>query len=163
MSRSDLTPALRRNLLAIAEDRWANEPGNRIAAAERLKKLGLVTWIFTPYTLGAYGGTSRPALTAEGKRAVEAIRGTSYATKKRSPRPIKWIGLTSPPDYDILTKRPSGTWDIMFSQREGWVIKPPWYWKTLRDADRIVVGHVDREVARLQAEALIRKDERWPL
>src|SRR5512135_2469299 len=51
--------------------------------------------------------------------------------KKRSPRPIKWQGLKSPPDYDILTKRPSGTWDIMDSQREGWVIKPPWYWKTL--------------------------------
>ena len=79
------------------------------------------------------------------------------------PRPIKWHDLKSPPDYDIYTKRRAGTWDIMHSQREGWVIKPPWYWKTLRDADRIVVGHVDREVARLQAEALIRTDERWPL
>lgn len=79
------------------------------------------------------------------------------------PHAIKWNGLKSPPDYDISTKRRSGTWDIMHSQREGWVIKPPWYWKTLRDADRIVVGHVDREVARLQAEALIRTDERWPL
>lgn len=79
------------------------------------------------------------------------------------PRPIKWHDLKSPPDYDLYTKRRSGTWDIMHSQREGWVIKPPWYWKTLRDADRIVVGHVDREIARLQAEALIRTDERWPL
>lgn len=78
------------------------------------------------------------------------------------PRPIKWHDLPSPPDYDLYTKRPAGTWDIMLSQREGWVINPPWYWKTLRDADRIVVGHVDREVARLQAEALIRTDEKWP-
>lgn len=162
MTSQTLTPTLQRFLLAIADERWAREPGNRIAAADRLKKLGLVQWIFTPYTLGAYGGTSRPALTDEGKRVVEALRGTSHATKKRTPRPIKWIGLKSPPDYDILTKRPSGTWDIMLSQREGWVIKPPWYWKTLRDSDRIVVGRVDRDVARLQAEALIRADERWP-
>lgn len=79
------------------------------------------------------------------------------------PRPIKWHGLKNPPDYDIYTKRPSGSWDIMHSVRDGWVIKPPWYWKTLRDADKVVVGHVDREVARFQAEVLIRTDERWPL
>lgn len=163
MPRSDLTPTLRRNLLAIADDRWAREPGNRIAAAERLKKLGLVEWIFTPYTLGSYGGTSRPALTAKGARAVEAIRGTSHATKKRTPRPIKWSGLPSPPDWDLSTKRPSGTWDIMLNYRDGWVIKPPLYWKTLREEDKIVVGRVDREVARLQAEAMIRADEKWPL
>lgn len=77
------------------------------------------------------------------------------------PRPIKWSGLKSPPDYDILTKRPSGTWDIMHNERDGWVIKPPLYWKTLREEDKIIVGRVDREVARLQAEAMIRVDERW--
>lgn len=79
------------------------------------------------------------------------------------PRPIKWHGLKSPPTYDLYTKRPSGGWDIMHSERYGWGIKPPWFWKSLRDADRIVVGHVDREVARLRAEALIRTDEKWPL
>lgn len=79
------------------------------------------------------------------------------------PRPIKWGGLKDPPNYDLHTKRPSGHWDVMLSKREGWVINSPLYWKTFRDADRIVVGHVDREVARLQAEALIRTDEKWPL
>jgi hypothetical protein len=51
----------------------------------------------------------------------------------------------------------------MHNEREGWVIKPPWYWKSLRDEDRVVVGHVDREIARLRAEAMIRTEERWPL
>ncbi len=49
----------------------------------------------------------------------------------------------------------------MHSDREGWVIKPPLYWKTFRDEYRIVAGHVEREVARLMAEALIMTDERW--
>lgn len=79
------------------------------------------------------------------------------------PRPIKWSGIKSPPDHDLSTKRPAGYWDVMHNDREGWVIKPPWYYKTMRDADRIVVGHVPREIARLEAEALIRTDERWPL
>ena len=78
------------------------------------------------------------------------------------PRPIKWNGLKKP-DYDLHAKRPSGDWDIMHSEREGWIIKPPWFWKTLRDADKIVVGHGDREIARLQAEAMIRVEEKWPL
>jgi len=77
------------------------------------------------------------------------------------PRPIRWNGLKSPPDYDILTKRPSGTWDIMWNYRDGWVIKPPLYWKTLDERYKVVVGRVDREIARLQAEALIRTDEGW--
>jgi hypothetical protein len=69
-----LTPTLRRFLLAIAEDRWTQESGNRLAAADRLKKLGLVAWIFTPYTLGAYGGTSHPALTPKGQDAIAEMR-----------------------------------------------------------------------------------------
>jgi hypothetical protein len=74
-------------------------------------------------------------------------------------RSIKWSGLKNP-DYDLHTKRPSGHWDVMYSARDGWVIKSPLYWKTGRNADRIIVGHVNREVARLQAEALIQIDER---
>jgi hypothetical protein len=78
------------------------------------------------------------------------------------PRSIKWSGLKDPPNYDLSTKRPSGYWDVVLSQREGWVIYPPWSLKTLRDTGRVVVGHVDRDVARLQAETMIQVEERWP-
>jgi hypothetical protein len=73
-------------------------------------------------------------------------------------RSIKWDGLKNP-DYDLVTKRASGYWDVVHGV-DGWVIYTPLYKKTGRDEDRIVVGHVDREVARLRAEELIRKEER---
>jgi hypothetical protein len=74
------------------------------------------------------------------------------------PRPIKWHGLKQA-DYDLYTKRRSGEWHVIHGVY-GWVIWTPLYLKTGRDVDRILVGHVDREVARLRAEELIRKDER---
>lgn len=76
------------------------------------------------------------------------------------PRPIKWSGIKDPSDYDLSTKRPSGTWDVMWNGRDGWVIKPPLYWKTLDERHKVVVGFVDRETARLRAEALIQADEK---
>lgn len=77
MTDRELTPTLRRFLLAIAENRWWREPGNRIAAADRLEKLGLARWVFTPYTRGAYSGTRAPALTPKGKRVAAALKKSS--------------------------------------------------------------------------------------
>lgn len=77
MNARELTPTLRRFLMAIAEGRWGRESGNRIAAVDRLAKLGLARWIFTPYTLGAYAGTSSPALTPNGERVVAALKKSS--------------------------------------------------------------------------------------
>lgn len=73
-------------------------------------------------------------------------------------RPVKWNGLKNP-GYDLVTKRRSGYWDVVHGVH-GWVIYTPLYLKTGRDADRIVLGPVDREVARLRAEELIREEER---
>lgn len=80
------------------------------------------------------------------------------------PRPIKWHGLSERDkrqcgeDCDLYTKRPSGSWDVIHGVY-GWTILSPTYWKTLRDEYRIVVGHVNREEARLRAEELIHQDE----
>lgn len=83
MTARELTPTLRRFLTAIAEDRWWRESGNRLAAADRLVKLGLARWIFTPYTSGAYAGTRTPTLTPEGERVAATLkkRGKQLASE----------------------------------------------------------------------------------
>ncbi len=73
-------------------------------------------------------------------------------------RPIKWHGIDSPPDYDIYTKRPSGEWHVMHAC-DGWVIRPPTLRCDPREGLRLVVGHVDRDTARLKAEELIKAQE----
>lgn len=77
------------------------------------------------------------------------------------PRPIKWHDLATPEDYDLYCHRNGKTWDIMWSVSEGWVIKSPTYWATLRDEYRYVVGKVPRAEAVKVAEQLIATAERW--
>ena len=73
-------------------------------------------------------------------------------------RKIHWHGIKDGPDYDLYSKRNGKTWDIVHGV-DGWVIYTPCA-AVSRDRERAVVGHVDRDIARLQAEELITMDER---
>lgn len=131
---------------------WVREPTARVEALTRREgnlpasipsRTGL-TLFNTPPVPGRwqehYGaGNPDPRL-----RKLLSKRG-------RFPPPIQWSGLDDPEDYDLVSKRASGIWNLHRNDFMGrWFLRPP------HSSYSVYLDSLSRDEARREAERIMR-------